>query len=160
MKFKHKQKLSQAQIQRLQQCCGEIHEDDCIDPRRFFQPERDHKENYKGQQLCRQAFETLSLVIADCDDELMQLLNIIEVNIASDGSRLIATIQHQRVFHLVPELQMLTPEQILARLSKQVPRLRSELARSISRKRVPNLSFELDYKSDTKLEQNLSLIHI
>jgi len=49
--------LSQTQLQRLQQCCGEIHEDDCIDPRKFFQPERDNKENHKGKQLCRQAFD-------------------------------------------------------------------------------------------------------
>ena len=154
MKFKHKQKLSQTQLQRLQQCCGEIHEDDCIDPRKFFQPERDKKENYKGQQLCRQAYETLSLLIADCDDELMQSLNIVEVNITSDGSRLVAAIEHKYADQSVPELDKSTPEQTLSRLAEQIPRLRSELAQSISRKRVPNLSFELYYPSDTKQEQD------
>ena len=154
MKHKHKQKLSQTQLQRLQQCCGEIHEDDCIDPRKFFQPERDNKENHKVQQLCRQAFETLSLVLADCDDELMQLLTIIEVNIARDGSKLIATVEHRQAAPLVPELKTCSQAQTLTRLSEQIPRLRSELARSISRKRVPNLSFELNYSSDTQLEQN------
>jgi len=97
LKSKHKQKLSQTQLQRLQQCCGEIHEDDCIDPRKFFQPERDNKENHKGKQLCRQAFETLSLVLADCDDELMQFLNLIEVRASSDGSKLVTTVEAAHV---------------------------------------------------------------
>jgi len=135
-------------------CCGEIHDDDCIDPRTLFRSERHNKVSHKGLQLCRQAFETLALVLADCDDEIMQSIDIASVKISDDGSRLIATVAMPRSASSDVQLEGYGPEEILSRVSQHIPRLRSELARSICRKRVPNLTFEIDYPSLTNKEHN------
>ena len=44
--------------------CGEIHDDDGVDPREFCKDNSHrNKKNYKVFQLCKQVAETLSLVL-------------------------------------------------------------------------------------------------
>ena len=58
--------------------CGEIHEDDGIDPREYFKAGRIHKkEDRKAKQLCRQVAETLDQVLSgEIDDDLLRGLRV------------------------------------------------------------------------------------
>ena len=136
----------QSMRERLLEMCGQLHEDDCVDPKEYFKPSRSlDAANKKAKQLCRQAMETLELVLSDCDDELMQSLIVVGVDPAPDSSRLLITIG----VDIAPDA--FDQGFILSVLTEQTPRLRAELARSISRKRVPNLSYR-DF-SRAQLEQ-------
>jgi ribosome-binding factor A len=119
--------------------CGELHEDDCIDPREFFKPSRDRqKQNRKAKQLCRQVAQTLDLVLSgDCHDETLQILQVVSVVPAPDSSRLLVTLRAD-----VPK-NLFDREVILQLLNSQTGRLRSEVAASITRKRVPMLIFHV-----------------
>ncbi len=130
--------LNKRRRERLRAHCEEIGEDDGIDPRDFFQGDRPkRKENRKARQLCRQVAETLDLVLSgDCRDEVLQSLHVVSVDPVPDSSRLLVTLQSD-----------LPPEQFdyrlaAERLQEQAGRLRSEVAASIDRKRVPTLAFQ------------------
>jgi ribosome-binding factor A len=134
--------ISNNQRKQLLEYCGQNHEDDCVDPKEYFKPDRQtDKANKKAKQLCRQAAHTLDFVLADCDDESMEALFVVSVNPAPDSSRLLVTIGAD------VSADQLDLNLIRSRLQDQTPRLRAELARSISRKRVPNLIFDVVAKS-------------
>jgi len=126
--------------------CGQLHDDDCVDPKDYFKPMRNYDAaDKKAKQLCRQAFETLEMAFSDCDQELMQSMFVASVVPAPDSSRLLVTVG----VDLLP-VEFSQPL-ILALLRDQTPRLRAELARSISRKRVPNLTFRVFSKVQLEL---------
>lgn len=118
--------------------CDQLHEDDGVDPKEYFKPNRKtDKANRKALQVCRQASQTLDYVLADCEDERMQNLVVASVTPAPDSSRLLVTVA------IVAGDQRFDRIAIEAALRDQIPRLRSELARSINRKKVPNLVFQI-----------------
>ena len=117
------------------QLCGEIHEDDGIDQREYLKAHsRGRNDNRKTLQLCSQVAQTLHMVLADCDDPLVQMMNVTMVTPNPDGSCL-------RV-HIVCDKPR-SHEQAMIAIEKQTARLRFEVSRSIHRKRVPNLVFSL-----------------
>lgn len=91
----------------------------------------------KTRQLCRQAFRALSMAMSACSDEVVQGLNVLAVDPAPDAGRLLVTISP------APQADAATPQEILERLDRVQGRLRTELARSISRKRAPELLFRV-----------------
>ncbi len=117
--------------------CGQLGDDDCIDPRDYFAAKPSQRKGQrKARQLCRQVGETLELVLTgDCADELLQSLHVVSVDPAPDVSRLLVTfgtdLPEERVDH----------QDILDRLAAQTGRLRCEIATAITRKRVPTLTF-------------------
>lgn len=125
----------------------EFGEDDDADPREHFQKCMSGgsrkstprgKENRKARQLCRQVAETLDLVLSgDCRDEMLQSLSVVCVEPAPDSSRLLVTLQSD-----LPEGEF-DRAAILQGLNEQAGRLRSEIAASIARKRVPTLAFHV-----------------
>ena len=119
--------------------CGELHEDDGVDPRDYFRSGMNrHRQSRKAKQLCRQVAETLGLVLSgDCRDEILQSLQVVSVVPAPNTSRLLVTVAAD-----VPDAQ-LDRGSIIERLHAQSGRLRSEVAASINRKRVPVLVFEV-----------------
>ena len=144
-----KKQMSKRTREELLAFCGELQDDDCIDPKEYFKPNRQlAKANKKAKQLSRQVGQTLELTIADCDDEWMQLLRIVRVQPAPDSSRLLVTIGVD-----MPRDQF-DRDEILTRLQVQTGRLRAEIGRSISRKRIPNLTFSVFLCSDLKKENN------
>ena len=99
---------------------------------------RDHKENRKAKQLCRQVAETLDLVLSgDCSDELLLCLQVISVVPAPNASRMLVTVSAD-----MPD-DGRGHQEILDRLNEQSGRLRAEIAASINRKRVPTLVFQV-----------------
>lgn len=119
--------------------CGQIHDDDGVDPREVFKTrESRDKKNRKAIQLCSQVAETLGLVLTgDFDDELLHNLQIVSVTPAPDASQLAVAVRAD-----IPGDQVRSQE-ILDRLASVAGRLRCEVAAAISRKRAPKLLFHL-----------------
>ena len=132
---KHRSRVTR---ESLEAHCGQLGVDDCVDPHDYFRTDRrSSKENRKSLRLCRQVFHCLSMVLADCDDAMMQSLSVADVIPAPDSSRLLVLLDMDR------QVTDVTSEQLLARAVAQVPRLRSEIASSIHRKRVPTLALQI-----------------
>ena len=95
-------------------------------------------EGRKAKQLCRQVADTLDLVLSgDCRDERLQALHVISVVPAPNSSRLLVTVSVDL------HGEELDRQEILELLGQQTGRLRSEVAASINRKRVPALVFHV-----------------
>jgi len=73
--------------------CGELHDDDGIDPRTYFKSKRNRKENRKTKQLCQQVARTLNLCINDCDDPFVQSMFLVGVVPAPDSSCLLIHVE-------------------------------------------------------------------
>ena len=119
--------------------CGEIHEDDGIDPRDFFRPTRTQiKQNRKAKQLCRQVAETLAFVLGgETGDDVIRSLQVLSVVPAPDASRLLVTLRAD----VCPEL--FDRERIEDRLVTQQGRLRCAVAATITRRKTPVLVYNI-----------------
>lgn len=117
------------------QSCGEIREDDGIDPRDYFRHKPDsNKHIRKALQLCQQVLQTLQLVLTDCDDSLVQSMDLVTVTPNPDSSCV-------RVHVACGEPCSMS--EAYEALQRQASRLRFEISKSIHRKRVPNLVFAI-----------------
>jgi ribosome-binding factor A len=127
------------QRERLRALCGELQDDDGIDPREFFQPTRKRdKARHKSKQLYRQVEKTLDLVFSgETRDELLGALRVVSVTSSADSSALLVTV----VADVPPNF--FDRAQTEARLAKMSGRLRSEVAGAITRKRTPLLVFHV-----------------
>jgi ribosome-binding factor A len=119
--------------------CGELHEDDAIDPRKFFKASQPlKKETRKAKQLCRQVAETLDQILSgEASDDVLRGLRVADVLPAPDTSRLLVTLlvdcdPSNFDLPLVEE-----------RLAFCKGRLRSEVAAAITRRKAPTLVFEI-----------------
>ena len=87
---------------------------------------RNHKEDRKAKQLCRQVAETLDLVLSgDCRDELLQSLHVISVVPAPNSSRLLVTVSAD-----LP-VEEFDRQEIVDSLDRQTGRLLVALPRSM-----------------------------
>ena len=118
--------------------CGQLNEDDAVDPREFFRT-RYRSQDAKAQRLCRQVADTLSLVLSgEMADEVLQSLEVFSVQPAPNTRRLLVVVRPN------PRLCAdTTPGAILAKLSAVQGRLRTEVAAAISRRKAPALDFEV-----------------
>jgi ribosome-binding factor A len=119
--------------------CGELHDDDGIDPRDFFKAGRaNRKVDRKAWQLCRQVAETLDQILAgEVSDDALQTLHVANVQPAPDSSRLLVTLH---VDCAPGEFDRGVVEERLARVRG---RLRCEVAAAITRRKAPALVFEI-----------------
>lgn len=119
--------------------CAEIREDDGIDPREFFRHKRSHrKADRKTLQLCAQVADTLNVLLPDCHDELLQMLQVASVVPAPDATQMLVT-----VFPAVQTDSDFDSQKVLEQLTRAAGHLRSEVAAAITRKRAPSLLFEV-----------------
>jgi len=117
------------------QMCGEINEEDGLHPREWSHTKRsDVVQQRKTIQLCRQVARTLEMVLGDCNDPIMQSIQLLDVTPNPDSSCM-------RIHVAVDSDVRL--EEANAALYGQTARLQFEIARSINRKRVPNLVFSV-----------------
>ena len=132
--------LNNRQREQMLACCGEIQEDDGVDPRQFFKHDSGrNKRDRKTQQLCQQVERTLSLVLpGEFSDELLQSLIVQSVIPNPNAGQLLVTVSVARGCEAAPAASI-----VLGRLEQVAGRLRSEVARSITRKRVPVLRFRV-----------------
>jgi ribosome-binding factor A len=87
---------------------------------------------HKARQLCRQAQRALNLALAARPVPGLEQLYVDEVSPAPGCAHLLV--------HFVAPAGAVLPE-VLASLRREAPRLRAEVARGVSRKRAPELSF-------------------
>lgn len=124
--------------------CGEINDDDGVDPREYFKTPRSRKQDdHKARQLCAQVFETLSLVLAgEFHDEWLHNLEVVSVNPAPDASQLAVVVRAHMPGTLVD------PREVLEKLNGVAGQLRAEVAAAITRKRAPKLVFQVVVATD------------
>lgn len=91
--------------------------------------------SHKTRQLCRQVEETLHYCLSDGPDgeELCHFM-VYAVEPAPDASRLLVTVATDSEQDVVTNLAL---------LAENEGRLRTEIAQTISRRRVPRLSFRI-----------------
>ena len=73
--------------------CGELHEDDGIDPKIYFKNRLNRKGDRKTKQLCQQVARTLNLCVNDCEDPIVQLMYLVNVIPAPDSSCLMVHVE-------------------------------------------------------------------
>ncbi|HEY0192795.1 MAG TPA: hypothetical protein VGC42_16865 [Kofleriaceae bacterium] len=98
--------------------------------------DRGHR-GHKDLQVCRQVFDALSLAMGELDDPLIVELVLESVTPAPNASRV--------QINLMPARAGIDREAALAALAKVTPELRAQVAAELTRKRVPELVFQLGY---------------
>lgn len=131
--------LNRRQREQLRALCGELHEDDGVDPREYFRPARQREQDHrKSRQLCRQVQRTLDLALSGkSGEDLLSHLKIVSVWPGRDGSRLLITVTAD-----VPPDQF-DRQKIESQLALIRGRLRTEVAAAITRKKTPVLTFQI-----------------
>ncbi len=119
--------------------CGEVHEDDGVDPRDFFKAGRGpRKQDHKAKQLCRQAVETLDQVLSgETGDRRLTCLRVVSAQPAPDVSRLLVTVMADCAE------DDFCREETEACLRASTGRLRTAVAATITRRKAPTLAFVL-----------------
>lgn len=122
--------------------CDEVLPDDGEDPRYFKPINNKHRKripNRKALQLCAQIRDTINLILSDAHNGILQELMVDSITPAPDSTNLVVIIipawGHD---YWVVEANMIKQE-----LQKATGWIRSEVAKAIHRKRVPQLQFQL-----------------
>lgn len=118
-------------------CCQDIHEDDGIDPRRYFQSSSAYERSRKNIQLCGQVAKLLNEALAGWDNPILASLFVVTVVPAPNLSRLEVVVDTTQVPAHV------TSHDILDELTRASLGLRVSVGESIARKYVPELIFRL-----------------
>lgn len=91
--------------------------------------------DHKDRQICRQVYDALGWALADLDDPLLDDLALVAVEPAPDASRVLVSLQSTN-----PEVDLDAAKE---RLLEVMGELRAEVAAEITRRRVPELSFQI-----------------
>ena len=128
------------------QLCNELTPEDGVDPRQQRKNERINPDSVREKQLSKRAKQVISTVIeCDLNDPLFDALYVADVSSNSDGRYLWVTIESNRPITLSKE------NLILQRFDQIQGYLRSAVARSVNRKRVPGLKFRLVISSNQEI---------
>jgi hypothetical protein len=90
----------------------------------------------KTLQLCRQVQRALNYALGECGDDLLTGLYVMSIEPAPSASRLLVTVQ--------PLDEGADPIDILQHVGFVMGQLRSDVAASIHRKKVPELMFHCE----------------
>ncbi len=131
-------KNSKQWLNEAKQLCDELGPEDGVDPRILARKQDTKPKSHKGQQLCKEAKHTLSLVLAgELSDPTLQNLEVVDVTTNEDGQFLYVSVSHIDT-GIAPD-----EHQILIKLQAIQGYLRSAIAQSVKRKRVPAFKFKL-----------------
>jgi ribosome-binding factor A len=105
-------------------------------PSHFESPDQPRRVDRKTLQLCGQVRDTLNYVLTgELDDDVLRNVYVDEVRPTPDASRLLVSVAP------MDAADMGRAELILQKLHIFAPRIRSEVARSIHRRKTPELSY-------------------
>jgi len=123
--------------------CAEVHEDDGIDPReascrRGSGEHSKRKGNRKDLQLAKQVFRAIDTALrGELNDSVLHDVEVVSVEPAPDSTHFVVILRPTVLGGRV------SASAVLERLSRARRFLRYEVASAITRKRVPELSFEV-----------------
>ena len=122
----------------LRAVCSEIGENDGHDPRFDKIQPRMKVLNRKALQLCARVAETIALVLGgELNDDMLRELRVESVVPMPTSAQLLVTLA-------VPDLgEELTHDHVRQRLAVAEAKIRAEVGRSIHRRRVPGLFYNL-----------------
>ena len=120
----------------MKSLCGDLGPGDGLDPRLEKQGSSGRQVSRKARQLCSQAAEALSFALAASADEYLSGLTVRSVEPGPDSLRLIATLSP-------PTTETFAPADLIERLDRASGHLRSEVARSITRRKAPAIAFRI-----------------
>lgn len=104
--------------------------------RRFASPDQPPRVDRKTLQLCRQIADTLNYVLSgELNDDVLRNVYVDSVQPAPDASRLMVSVA------LIDPKDTTPADKVLHRLGLWSPRIRSEVAQSIHRRKTPELSY-------------------
>jgi len=117
----------------------EVRQDEEADPRRFFgETDRSEKRTWKVQQLCKQVERAAAVTLAgECEGDALLGAAVAFVEPAPDSSRLMATVV------LAPGRGAEDLADARTALARSAASFREEVARTIHRKRVPEIVFDV-----------------
>ena len=120
--------------EQMRALCGEIHEDDGVDPREFFKSGRSRrKPDHKTARLCGQVAQTIDQILSgETGDDDLRCLRVASVRPAPDAARILVSV--------VADFNRARAE---ARLQGASGRLRTAVAAAITRRKAPSLLFVL-----------------
>ena len=120
--------------------CGQLHPDDGVDPREFHDRTRSsrRREDHKLLSLCKQVFRSVSCTLAgECGDAILQDLSVVAIEPKPDATHLLVLVQ------LTTLKGQVSLDEVRLRLSQVRPFLREQVATAVSRRRAPDLSFQV-----------------
>lgn len=120
----------------LTSLAANLDHEDGSDPREFHSKpwNAPKKASRKGQQLCGQVKDALTLAFPACSDGVLQGLLVTRVEPAPHTGRLLVLVSSQGAMER---------EAIVRALSRATGFLRAEVAATISRRHTPELIFEV-----------------
>ena len=129
---------SQRRRERRLAQAGDVWSDD-VDPGLFFDDRGPSRRGlWKVQQLCKQLERAASVTLAgECASDVLVGAAVLSVEPAPDASRLRVTVM------LAPGRSVEDAARAIADLRRAGPSFRQEAARSIHRKRAPEITFEV-----------------
>jgi hypothetical protein len=121
-----------------------VRPDEEADPRRFFgETERSVKRNWKVQQLCKQVERAAAVTLAgECESDALLGAAVACVEPAPDSGRLMVMVV------LAPGRGAEEVEDARTALARSAVSFREEAARTIHRKRVPEIVFDVRLSED------------
>jgi hypothetical protein len=116
-----------------------VRPDEEADPRQFFgETDRSERRNWKVQQLCKQVERAVAVTLAgECEGDALLGAAVAFVEPAPDSSRLMATVV------LAPGKGSDDLTAARAALARSARSFREEVARTIHRKRTPEIVFDV-----------------
>lgn len=127
-------KPGKSSLELMRELCGEIREDDGIDPKKINRRDRSSNDEKRDRQLCAQARRCLNLVVPEMLLRAgVDRCEVVSVDPAPEIARLMVVVG-------VEADRIAAAVQIL---SQQKGDLRYEVAGAVHRKRAPDLAFEV-----------------
>ncbi len=124
-------------LKQAKQLCDSIGPEDGLDPRALAKASA-RTMSHKNQQFCSAARHAIALVLSgELGDPAFQELELLDVSLNEDGQFIIVTIRYFGDGLLANE------QQAASKLQAVQGYLRSAIARSVNRKRVPGIRFNL-----------------
>lgn len=124
-------------LKQANKLCAEIGPEDGIDPRIITRAMDRKSNNRKARQLGKEARQTLTMIFSgELSDPVFQDIEVIDVSASDDGQFLNVTLTQ------VNTSDQLDEQVVLEKCKAVQGFLRSAIAETVKRKRVPSLKFE------------------
>lgn len=111
------------------------------DPKRFFDrrtwASRPRRPGRKALQLCGQVRDAVHSTLAGCGDAVLRDLTVVAVSPAPHSGRLLVTVA------VAPTADVTDRDAVTEHLGRALGLLRREAAAAVSRRKVPELVFEV-----------------